>query len=32
VLSSDGTEVKLPRAHKDEIADAIWDLLAARLG
>ncbi len=32
VLSADGTEVKLPRAHKDEIADAIWDLLAARLG
>ena len=32
VLSADGTEVKLPRAHKDEIADAIWDLVAARLG
>ena len=31
VLSTDGTEVKLPRAHKDEIADAIWDLVAARL-
>jgi phosphopantothenoylcysteine decarboxylase / phosphopantothenate---cysteine ligase len=32
VLGADGTEVKLPRAHKDEIADAIWDLVAARLG
>jgi phosphopantothenoylcysteine decarboxylase / phosphopantothenate---cysteine ligase len=32
VLSADGTEVKLPRAHKDEIADAIWDLVAVRLG
>jgi phosphopantothenoylcysteine decarboxylase/phosphopantothenate--cysteine ligase len=32
VLSADGTEVKLPRVHKDEIADAIWDLVAARLG
>jgi phosphopantothenoylcysteine decarboxylase/phosphopantothenate--cysteine ligase len=32
VLSADGAEVKLPRAHKDEIADAIWDLVAARLG
>jgi phosphopantothenoylcysteine decarboxylase / phosphopantothenate---cysteine ligase len=32
VLSADGTEVKLPRARKDEIADAIWDLVAARLG
>ncbi len=31
VLSADGAEVKLPRAHKDEIADAIWDLVAARL-
>jgi phosphopantothenoylcysteine decarboxylase/phosphopantothenate--cysteine ligase len=32
VLGADGTEVKLPRAPKDEIADAIWDLMAARLG
>jgi phosphopantothenoylcysteine decarboxylase/phosphopantothenate--cysteine ligase len=32
VLGADGTEVKLARAHKDEIADAIWDLVAARLG
>ena len=32
VLSADGAEMKLPRAHKDEIADAIWDLVAARLG
>ena len=32
VLSADGAEVKLPRAHKEEIADAIWDLVAARLG
>ncbi len=28
VLGADGTEVKLPRAAKDEIADAIWDLVA----
>jgi phosphopantothenoylcysteine decarboxylase/phosphopantothenate--cysteine ligase len=32
VLSADGAEVKLPRAQKDEIADTIWDLVAARLG
>jgi phosphopantothenoylcysteine decarboxylase / phosphopantothenate---cysteine ligase len=32
VLGRDGTEVKLPRAAKDEIADAIWDEVAARLG
>jgi phosphopantothenoylcysteine decarboxylase/phosphopantothenate--cysteine ligase len=32
VLSTDGTEVKLPRAPKDEIADAIWDVVAGRLG
>ena len=31
VLAADGAEVKLPRADKDEIADAIWDLVAARL-
>ncbi len=30
VLSADGAEVKLTRAHKDEIADEIWDLVAAR--
>ena len=30
VLAADGTEVKLPRAAKDEIADAIWDEIAAR--
>jgi phosphopantothenoylcysteine decarboxylase / phosphopantothenate---cysteine ligase len=32
VLGADGTEVKLPRAPKDEIADAIWDVVAGRLG
>jgi phosphopantothenoylcysteine decarboxylase/phosphopantothenate--cysteine ligase len=32
VLGADGTEVRLPRAAKDEIADSIWDLVAARLG
>jgi len=32
VLGADGSEVKLPRAPKDEIADAIWDMVAARLG
>ncbi len=31
VLSADGTEVKLARAPKDEIADEIWDIIAARL-
>lgn len=31
VLGADGVEVKLPRAPKDEIADAIWDVVAARL-
>jgi len=31
VLAADGTEVKLPRAAKDEIADSIWDEIAARL-
>jgi phosphopantothenoylcysteine decarboxylase / phosphopantothenate---cysteine ligase len=31
VLGADGSEVKLPRAAKDEIADAIWDLVAARM-
>jgi phosphopantothenoylcysteine decarboxylase/phosphopantothenate--cysteine ligase len=30
VLGADGTEVKLSRAAKDEIADAIWDEVAAR--
>src|SRR5215468_779266 len=32
VLSADGAEVKLPRAPKDEIADAIWDMVVGRLG
>ncbi len=31
VLSTDGTEVKLSRAPKDEIADEVWDIIAARL-
>ena len=31
VLGADGTEVKLPKATKDEIADQIWDIVAARL-
>jgi phosphopantothenoylcysteine decarboxylase/phosphopantothenate--cysteine ligase len=31
VLGADGTEVKLPRAAKDEISDAIWDEVVARL-
>jgi phosphopantothenoylcysteine decarboxylase/phosphopantothenate--cysteine ligase len=31
VLGADGTEVKLPKAAKDEIADQIWDIVAARL-
>jgi phosphopantothenoylcysteine decarboxylase/phosphopantothenate--cysteine ligase len=32
VLSADGTEVKLPRAPKEEIADTIWDVVVGRLG
>ncbi len=32
VLGADGTEVALPRAAKEDIADSIWDLVAARLG
>ena len=31
VLGADGTEVKLPRASKAEIADGIWDAIASRL-
>ena len=31
VLSADGAEVKLARAPKDEIADAVWDIIAAKL-
>jgi phosphopantothenoylcysteine decarboxylase/phosphopantothenate--cysteine ligase len=31
VLGADGAEIKLPRAPKEDIADAIWDLVAARL-
>jgi phosphopantothenoylcysteine decarboxylase / phosphopantothenate---cysteine ligase len=31
VLSADGTEIKLARAPKDEIADEVWDLIAGRL-
>jgi phosphopantothenoylcysteine decarboxylase / phosphopantothenate---cysteine ligase len=31
VLGADGSELKLPRAPKAEIADAIWDLVVARL-
>jgi phosphopantothenoylcysteine decarboxylase/phosphopantothenate--cysteine ligase len=31
VLGADGTEVKLQKAAKDEIADQIWDIVAGRL-
>ncbi|MGB6455857.1 MAG: bifunctional phosphopantothenoylcysteine decarboxylase/phosphopantothenate--cysteine ligase CoaBC [Streptosporangiaceae bacterium] len=31
VLSADGAEVKLARAPKDEIADAVWDIIAGKL-
>jgi phosphopantothenoylcysteine decarboxylase/phosphopantothenate--cysteine ligase len=31
VLGADGSEVPLPRGPKDQIADSIWDLVAARL-
>ena len=32
VLGADGSQIKLPRAPKDEISDAIWDEVAARFG
>jgi phosphopantothenoylcysteine decarboxylase/phosphopantothenate--cysteine ligase len=31
VLGADGSEVSLPRGPKEQIADGIWDLVAARL-
>ena len=31
VLGSDGSEVKVPRGPKEELAQVIWDLVAARL-
>jgi phosphopantothenoylcysteine decarboxylase / phosphopantothenate---cysteine ligase len=31
VLGSDGSEVKVPRGPKEELAHVIWDLVAARL-
>jgi phosphopantothenoylcysteine decarboxylase/phosphopantothenate--cysteine ligase len=31
VLGADGSEVTLPRGPKEQIADGIWDLVAARL-
>jgi phosphopantothenoylcysteine decarboxylase / phosphopantothenate---cysteine ligase len=31
VLGADGSEVSLPRGPKEQIADGIWDLIAARL-
>jgi phosphopantothenoylcysteine decarboxylase / phosphopantothenate---cysteine ligase len=32
VLGADGSEVRLPRGPKEQIADGIWDLVGARLG
>lgn len=32
ILGADGTEVSVPRAAKAQIADSIWDVIAARLG
>jgi phosphopantothenoylcysteine decarboxylase / phosphopantothenate---cysteine ligase len=32
VLGADGSEVRLPRGPKEQVADGIWDLIAARLG
>jgi phosphopantothenoylcysteine decarboxylase / phosphopantothenate---cysteine ligase len=32
VLGADGSQMRLPRATKEEIADSIWDLVVARLG
>ncbi|HXW45656.1 MAG TPA: bifunctional phosphopantothenoylcysteine decarboxylase/phosphopantothenate--cysteine ligase CoaBC [Streptosporangiaceae bacterium] len=31
VLGADGSEVRLPRGPKEQLADGIWDLVAARL-
>jgi phosphopantothenoylcysteine decarboxylase / phosphopantothenate---cysteine ligase len=31
VLGADGSQVRLPRGPKEQIADGIWDLVAARL-
>jgi len=31
VLGADGAEIKLVRAAKDDIADQVWDIIAARL-
>jgi phosphopantothenoylcysteine decarboxylase / phosphopantothenate---cysteine ligase len=31
VLGADGTEIKVPRGPKEELADVIWDQVAARL-
>jgi phosphopantothenoylcysteine decarboxylase / phosphopantothenate---cysteine ligase len=32
VIGADGSVVALPRQSKDDIADAVWDLVAARFG
>ena len=32
VLSADGSVTELSEAPKEDIADAVWDLIAARLG
>lgn len=32
VLGADGSQVTLPRGPKEQIADGIWDVIAARLG
>ena len=32
VLAADGSVTELPEATKDDIADAVWDVIAARLG
>jgi phosphopantothenoylcysteine decarboxylase/phosphopantothenate--cysteine ligase len=32
VLGADGSEARLPRGPKEQIADGIWDLIVPRLG
>jgi phosphopantothenoylcysteine decarboxylase/phosphopantothenate--cysteine ligase len=32
VLGADGSTTELARARKEDIADAVWDLVVARLG
>jgi phosphopantothenoylcysteine decarboxylase / phosphopantothenate---cysteine ligase len=31
VLAADGAVTQVPRGRKEELADAVWDMVAARL-